>query len=188
MSKQLFGLILFFIMLLFSISFVSANVLNCDVNTFTQYGVTDDKSTWLCTLNGTNSTVNCISYVKDNLNGIVQTNPTYNKKSNALFGFSNVIDDRTSFVSQNNMLSVFFTKDNLIFDGRNYTYGVQCSDSTNIYKFESITMPEYKNINEPTTRMLWINENMTGLLLGLLLMFGVILLISIAIPYLRGRK
>jgi hypothetical protein len=186
--NKLFILILLLLTLLFSLSFVSADVLNCDVNTYTQYGVTDDKSTWLCTLNGTNSSVNCISYVKDNLSGIVQTNPTYHKKSNALIGFSNEVDDRTSFVSQNNLVSVFFTKDNLIFDGRNYTYGVQCSDGTNIYKFESVTLPEYKNINEPTTRLVWANQNMTGLLLGLLLLFVVIIIISIAVPYLRGRK
>lgn len=175
-------------MLIISISFISADVLNCDVNTYTQYGMIDDKSTWLCSLNGTNSTVNCITYVKDNESGIVQTNPTYTKKSDSILSFSkSEVDDRTSFVSQNNLLTVFFTKDNLVFDGRNYTYGVQCSDGLNIYKFESVTIPEYKNINEPTTRLFWVQNNASGIILGLILLIIIAFAVGLGIKTIRGR-
>lgn len=189
MAKSIMSIILFLIALCTAISFVSADVLNCDVNTYTQYGMgANDKTTWLCYLNGTNTTMNCISYVKDNVSGVLQTNPTYHKKSNAIISLSNDIDDRTSFLTENNLLTVFFTKDNIIFDGRNYTYGVQCSDGTNIYKFESETIPEYASINEPTTRLFWLNTNLTGIFIGLFMLIFVIIFIGILIHQIKGGR
>ena len=166
------------LLFLIYISFANSQTLSCDTNTYAEYGLMGDKVTWLCTLNGTSSTFYCLSYIKDNQSGIVQINPDYQKKSEALLGINNIIEDRQFFTSQNSVFNVHFTKENLVMDGRNYTYGVMCGNGTYVMTFESSIIPEYENLKSPTTRWFWATDNFTPLFIGFLIF--IILALAVA--------
>lgn len=158
--------------------FNTTNTINCDTESSTEYGFGDDKIKWFCNFNQTpESNVTCISYVKDVDGGIVQTNPSYDMKLNTILPEN--VEDRSSFVAENGLVQVYFTKDNLVFDKRDYVYGVKCSDGNAITEYQKISVPEYENINEPVTILFWAKNNLTGLMLGGIILFAILLVLSI---------
>lgn len=178
-------LLLFFVILIFIFNVVSAIDFDCDVNTYYVYGFGDDKVTWLCSINETSTVYECISYIKDSGMGVIQLNPSYQKKTDSVFAIFNKIEDRDSFTTSNGLVSIYFTKENIVFDGRNYTYGVKCASSTDILNYSVVAMPEYENVNAPTTRFMWLDSNVDNIILGLLILFVVVMFIGVGLRELR---
>lgn len=177
---------LLFFLILFSLPFALGS-LQCDTNTYSEHGFGNDKVYWLCSLTNASVQYDCISYIKDNSSGIVQLNPIYQKKSESLIGVMNDVEDRESFKSENGLVSVFFTKENLLFDGRAYIYGVKCSGNGEIFSSEKNMTPEYSNVNEPVTRLFWLKGNLAPLMIGLFLAFVCVVLVAFLIRTARGK-
>lgn len=177
---------IFIILFLVALALPITLAFQCDTNTYSEHGFTDDKVYWLCYFNDTASR-DCVSYIKDNESGVVQVNPVYQKKSESLIGVFNDVEDRESFRSENGLVSIFFTKENLLFDGRDYTYGVRCSTGSAIDSFEKNLTPEYKNLNAPITRTFWLKQNIAGLFLGVFLVFVLVVLVVMLINTARSR-
>jgi len=162
------------------------NTMECDSNTYTEYGFFGDKTRWICYPPvGSNSTTNCMSYVKDPSSGVIQTNPNYITKTSAFISIDNEYEDRTSFGAVGNMVSVYFTKDNIMFDGREYVFGVRCTSDGTYYNYEQLITPEYENVNMPITRFFWFKGNVMPIILGLLIGTIIMVLIVIAIAKVR---
>lgn len=165
------------------------NTMNCDTNTFSEYGFLNDKIKWLCNIPDNNKTANCISFVKDNESGIVQTNPDYKTKSNSVFSIgTSETEERTSFVTENGLVNVYFTKDNLLFDGRQYIFGVRCSTDTNTYEYKELFIPEYENVNDPINRWFWIKGNVIGIFFWLILAGIILFFVLYTIKKLRNAR
>lgn len=158
---------------------VVSQVITCDTGTYTSYGITDDVVEWLCSINSSND-YNCLSYVKDNESGIVQVNPNYQKKTDSVIALFNKIEDRQFFTTSNGVVAIYFTKDNLLFDARNYTYGVKCAYQGDSLTYEQSKIPIYENINAPQTRVHWWSENQFGILIFLTIIVVFIIVYLIA--------
>lgn len=150
--------------------------MTCDTENFTEHGVGDDKSYWLCTL-PESVDAKCVAFVKDHISGVVQVNPQYEQRQGSRYFVPEKVEDRKSFTASNGLVSVYFTKENLLFDGRDYLYSVRCSSATDTYTFGKVVTPQYSNINEPTTRLFWLKGNMVALVAGVFLL----ILIAIAV-------
>ncbi len=164
------------------------NTMTCDVNTFAEYGFFNDKIKWICYPQG-NISQKCVSYVKDVNGGVVQVNPEYKQKPTTFVSFSSdETEPRTFFVAENGLVTVYFTKDNLIFDGREYIFGVKCSDGNKTVIYEQLMTPEYENIVKPIGWSLFLRNNASmvfpSFIMLLLIFLGlavVVLLFSIFI-------
>jgi len=165
----------------------SNGTISCDINTFAEYGFFEDKIKWICYPHF-NSTASCISYVKDLSGGIVQVNPDYKTKANTLITFSSgETEERTSFNVENGLVTLYFTKDNLVFDGRQYIFGVKCSDGSTTTVYETLLTPEYESVKTPVTRWFWFKENATRIILGLLLAVLLVWILGYFIRELRKK-
>jgi len=164
------------------------NSMDCDSNTFTEYGFFADKVRWLCYPPvDFNTSTYCMSYVKDPSSGVLQTNPNYFTRADSILAYDNEIEDRTSFEAVGNIVSVYFTKDNLIFDGREYVYGVRCTNNGQYYTYEQLIKPEYENVSSPITRWFWIKDNLIGLFIGGIILAFIIFGIALHLRELRRR-
>jgi len=162
------------------------NTMSCDSNTYTEFGFFGDKTRWICYPPvSPNSSTHCMSYVKDPSSGVIQTNPNYITKTDSLISIDNEYEDRTSFEAVGNMVSVYFTKDNLLFDGREYVFGVRCTSDGDYYTYEQLITPEYENVNAPVTRFFWAKNNIVYIILGLLMSTIVLIFVAISIHKLR---
>ena len=164
------------------------NTMDCDTNTYTEYGFLGDKVRWICYPPvSDNQSTYCMSYVKDPSHGVLQTNPNYITRTDSILSWDNEYEDRTSFEAVGNMVSVYFTKDNLLFDGREYVFGVRCTNNGNFYDYEQLIIPEYENVNAPITRLFWLRWNIVGLFLGGVAMLVIVIIIAGHIRELRRR-
>jgi hypothetical protein len=119
-------------------------------------GIMFDKCYWNIDLNRTNTTFNCMSYVLTNESKLIQSNPVYTQKANPLIQLSRTdYEDREYFNIQNGIGQIYFTKENLVFDGRDYTFGVKCADSNEVLSSERNVQVGYENLNAPKTRFIW---------------------------------
>ena len=82
----------------------------------------------------------------------------------------------------------YFTKDNLIFDGREYVFGVRCTNNGDYYDYEQLITPEYENVNDPITRFFWFENNLMPIVLGGLITTLIIFIIAGYIRELRSRR
>lgn len=153
-------LVFIFIIAIIASAGVFAYELNCDTPKYTEYG---DKVFWTCELQRNDTEAlqpfNCVSYVKDMQGGMVQTNPDYDKKSETLISFGGEYDDREHFKMSNGLVNPYFSDNNLVFDKRNYTYGVECVYEDNTAKYEETVVPEYSNPNRAVTLWFYIDNN-----------------------------
>ena len=134
-------------------------------------------------LNDTTQNFSCLSYVKTldgfnvNLKDIVQVNPDYNKKEKAIFSLtSNEYESEEHFSTNRGIGTVYFTKENLLLDGRPYLFGVECSGSIDKIKLtsEKVGYVNWKFFNEPLTRLQWSVGQTTGFLLGFIIIIIII--------------
>lgn len=141
-------------------------------------GIMFDKCYWNIDLNRTNSSFNCMSYVLTNESKLIQSNPVYTQKTNPLIQLSRTdYEDRQYFTAQNGIGQIYFTKENLIFDGRDYIFGVKCADNNEVLSSERIVQVGYENLNTPITRTFWVESQMSAIVITIL----AIIIISIAI-------
>lgn len=162
------------------------NDFEIDYDSEVYFGLTDDKVYWKFNLNDTNNSYKCISYVKTTSGNLLQVNPQYTAKSNTLIQFSNAeYESREAFVTQNGIGNVYFTKENLVIDGRLYVFGVECSGNSQTIKSERLVSVLYESVNAPVTRWFWIKENLVSIIL---FMFIVIIITLIIAGLWRFRK
>ncbi len=164
------------------------NTMECDSNTYTEFGFFGDKARWLCYPPvSNNETTNCMSYVRDVHTGVIQTNPNYYTQSESLISLNSEVETRTSFEAVGNMVSVYFTKDNIMFDGREYVFGVRCTNNGDYYDYEMLITPEYENVNSSITRWMWFKDNLVGIFFASVISFVLIIIIAGYIRELRRR-
>jgi hypothetical protein len=142
-------------------------------------GLASDKAFGKIWLNDTNNTYVCLTYVKTDTGQIVQTNPPYTKRTDATVALTQKeIEDREFFVTQQGLANVYWTNHNLVIDGRQYIFGVECSGNGERLISEQLSTVGYKAVNEPITRWFWVRENILGITLFLL---GTIIIIAIVL-------
>ncbi len=154
------------------------------------YGLAfDEKVYWKFYINETNMTEDykCISYVKHMADGVVgeliQVNPVYTKQTKNLittFGVDNKYDSREYFKTIKGLGNVYFTKENLIFDTRQYLFGVQCTGNGKKLNSERVVTTEYEKLNSPITYWFWLQSNITTIITGIILF----IIVSIIVGYL----
>lgn len=159
--------------------------LDVDSELFFGYSLTglhSDKVYGKIWLNDTNHTYYCVSYVQTLQRKTLQTNPSYTKRSeSAIQLFSKEIEDREFFVTHNGLANVYWTNDNLVIDGRNYIFGVECSGNGNRLLSEQLAKVFYEPVNAPITRWFWFKENVFPIMLGFILLIFVIMIIGLLI-------
>ncbi|MCJ7768170.1 hypothetical protein MUP79_07245 [Candidatus Bathyarchaeota archaeon] len=144
-------------------------------------GLASDKVYGKIWLNDTNSTYYCVSYVKSTDGELVQTNPPYTKRTTSTISITpKEIEDREFFITQQGLANIYWTDHNLVVDGRQYIFGVECSGHNNRLISEQLSKVFYKPLNAPITRWFWAQQNTTGIVLGFLL----ILIIVFAVAFL----
>jgi len=149
-------------------------------------GLASDKVAGKIWLNDTNNTYYCLSYVKTTEGKLMQTNPPYTKRTQGLFQLiGKEIEDREFFVTQNGLANVYWTDNNLVIDGRDYIFGVECSGGGNKLNSERLSKVFYDPVNAPITRWFWLRENAVSLFLGFLVLIFLILFVAWAIYRLR---
>lgn len=159
--------------------------MSCDTLTYTEHGLDNDKAYWLCTMNNTLE-AKCVSYIEDTLSGVVQVNPQYNLRQGSRYFVPEAVEDRKTFSARNGIVSVYFTKENLVMDGRDYLYMVRCtSDQNQTFTYGEVISPKYSNLNEPFTRTIWLKQNMTSIVMGIILLLIVAMVIGSLIIYSR---
>lgn len=151
-------------------------------------GLNSDKTHGKIWINDTNTSYYCLSYVKTLADDLIQTNPPYTKRVAGLVQImGKEIEDREFFVTQMGLANVYWTSDNLVIDGRQYIFGIECSGGGNRIISEQVSTVGYDPINAPITRFFWIRENILPLTLGLLLLIIVTFVVAWGVKELRGR-
>jgi hypothetical protein len=98
------------------------------MDSLVDFGIGTDRITGKIWLNDTNSTYTCLSYIKTTNGSVVQTNPSYSKSTESTIALTQKeIEDREFFVTQQGIANVYWTNNNLVIDGRQYVFGVECS-------------------------------------------------------------
>lgn len=149
----------------------------------------NDKVYWKIFINDSNSSsdYNCITYVKNFKNGTIgssiQINPPKTEKQDRVFSLNSDYDDRDYFHTSNNLGVVYFTRKNLVFDGRKYLFGVECVNDDNRLLSERLVYPNYESLNSPITLFNWAKNNTMSLLLG----FFILVFLGIFIPILYKK-
>ena len=153
-------------------------------------GIASDKVFGKIFINDTNNTYECITYVTRLDNGqIVQTNPPYTKRTTSTIAFvPKEIEDREFFTTRNGLSNVYWTDNNLIVDGRQYKFSVECSGGGNHLKAEKFATVLYENVNAPITRWVWITQNVTGIFFFVILLIIVVGAIGLIVRELRQRR
>jgi hypothetical protein len=132
----------------------------------------------------TTSEYDCLTHVRTLENKLIQTNPPYTAKTDAIVHFrGSEYEDRQFFTTKNGIANVYFTKEDLIFDNREYLWTIECSNGTDTLITDVMLEARYSDINAPTTRFKWYGENTTALLLG-----GLFLLIFIVFAILIIKR
>ncbi len=151
-------------------------------------GLASDKTHGKIWINDTNNTYYCVSYVKTFEGNLVQTNPPYTKRTESTISFiPKEIEDREFFTTYNGLANVYWTDNNLVIDGRQYVFGVECAGNSQNLKSEILATVGYDPVNAPITRWFWFKENTVPIILGLLLLFIVTIVVAIFIRELRRR-
>ncbi len=141
-------------------------------------------------LNNTDDIFYCQSYVKtlDKFGikdkRVIQINPIFEEKTESLISLnSNTYEDREFFITNNGQATVYYTKENIIFDGRPYLFGVECVSNSTGEKLisEKVAYIEYTILNSPTTRFFWAVDNSWQILFTIIFAFMLVLILAFAV-------
>ena len=147
-----------------------------------------DKCYWQVSMNDTATDYRCTSYVLTTDGKLIQSNPPYVKKSSALIQISgSQYEDREYFSALNGLGQVYFTKENLIFDGRQYIFGAQCNSANQSLKSERLVQVGYENLSAPATRFFWGINNITWGIMAVLMFIVAVLIVAWVINKWRDR-
>lgn len=149
-------------------------------------GLASDKVFGKIWLNDTNNTYKCLTYVKDEDGILIQVNPPYTKRTTGTITlWGKEIEDREFFSTQNGLANVYWTDDNLVIDGREYVFGVECAGNGVRLRSEKSAEVNYMPVSKPITRFIWGVENLPWLMLGL---FGAVVLMIIVVGIVRAMR
>ena len=124
----------------------------------------------------------CVSYVKTTTGKLLQSNPVYELQTTSLINvLGKPSENREVFVTNNGLANVFWTKENLVVDGSEYVFGVECSSNSTHKISEKVVNVFYENVNSPVTRWFWFRDNMLFIGLGLIITIFIIILASMVI-------
>lgn len=155
----------------------------CDMFGSAEYGVLEDKIYFVCETSMADGY--CYSYIKDSAGGIVQVNPQKNIKSGSFKLIAEKYEDRDNFTLTNGIVSGYYTKDNLLFDDRSYSFGVICQNNNTVQEIWVNRTVEYENVNTPTTRFFWVDSNTTDIILGIIILVVFVILLALIIRFIR---
>jgi hypothetical protein len=148
-----------------------------DVDSTVYYGLTGDKIFGKIWLNDTANNYSCISYVKTAEGATIQTNPTYSQFTNGVLNRQQ--EDRQFFFPSNGIASVYWTKENIVVDGRTYVFGVECAGNGQKKAAEHAVTVLYKPINEPITRFFWLQNQWLAIIMVAIFVVLVVTIISV---------
>jgi hypothetical protein len=140
------------------------------------FGYGNDKAYGHIWLNDTANNYSCITYVKTIVGGLIQTNPSHTQFTTGVL--NRAIEDREFFIPNYGIAAVYWTKENLIIDGRQYIFGVECAGNGGKQTSEAIVTVLYENVNVPITRYFWVGENIVPIILGILGLVAIAILIG----------
>jgi len=151
--------------------------LDVDLEVFFGFGIgglASDKVNGKIWINDTNTTYYCLSYVETINREVVQINPPYTQRvPGGLFQLiPKEIENREFFITQNGLANVYWTNNNLVIDGRQYIFGVECSANNQLLKSEQLAQTFYEPINAPITRFVWVKDNAVAVVL--IIIFGIL--------------
>jgi hypothetical protein len=155
---------------------LTASDFEIDLDSIVYYGYGNDKVSGHIWLNDTVSNYSCITYVKTITGGLIQTNPAHTQFTTGVL--NREIEDREFFIPNYGIASVYWTKENLIIDGRQYIFGVECAGGGSKKTSEAIVTVLYENVNAPVTRYFWVGENIVPLIIGLIFIIAIAILIG----------
>jgi uncharacterized integral membrane protein len=139
-----------------------------DMDSEVYFGFGNDKVYGKIWLNDTVNNYSCISYVKTATNQTIQTNPAYATYTDSAI-WQHYTEERQFFFPSNGITSVYWTKENLVIDGRQYLFGVECAGNGQDLKSETIVTVLYENVNAPTTRFFWLQSQWSALIIGFIM-------------------
>jgi len=146
------------------------NDFDVDYDSEIYFGLTPDKVYWKFNLNDTNNSYKCVSYVKTTSGNLLQVNPQHTSKTISIVQLSSgEYEDRKYFETNNGIGNVYFTKENLVIDGRLYLLGVECAGNGQTLKSERLVKVFYEPVNAPITRWFWLKENIVPMVFFMLL-------------------
>jgi hypothetical protein len=153
------------------------------------FGLGNDKIFWAINLNDSNNAYKCTSYVITEEGRLIQTNPVYTKQSDTLIKFRDTnYEDREFFNIENGIGNVYFTKENLIFDGRDYVFGAQCAGNNQTLKSERWVKVGYENLNAPVTRSVWSVTQMGVIILIIIGGMAILFIIAVIINFYKKSR
>ena len=128
----------------------------------------------------------CISYVKDNENDVIQSNPQKVELRQAKIPiFRKRLETREFFDAQNGVVNAYFTYDDMV-AYTEFILGVRCTSNQTDLTGEKCITPHYKELKEVGTRSVWAVEN-TEMLLILVLVI-IVIIICLGVIYRKGKK
>ena len=141
------------------------NDFDVDYDSEVYFGLIPDRVYWKIYINQSNKTYRCLSYIKTHQQNMLQSNPQYTAQSDTLIRFrQSEYEDREYFTVEKGIGNIYFTKENLVVDGREYIFGVECSDGQGERLIsERFVRALYEPVNEPITRFFWVRDNVFGI-------------------------
>lgn len=163
--------------------------LQLDSDVFFGFKLTKDNKVYgKIFINSTNETFECISYVETLLGDLIQTNPVYSPPTTSLISiFAKDIDNRETFQTKNGLANIYWSSENIVVDGRDYIFGVDCSGGhgSKLTSQRQVTVL-YESVNSPITRLFWFKENIIPVALGLI--FLLIIILMLGYLYMRFKQ
>lgn len=150
-----------------------------DYDTTAYFGVGKDKVYWKINLNRSGDNYTCVSFINTMEGNLIQTNPNYGKRTDSILQLTGTgYEDRDFFPTHNGIANIYFTNENLIIDGRQYIFGVECSGNNETLLTTRIVNVGYEAINAPITRYFWAGNNIVPIIIGILIIIALAMFVG----------
>lgn len=171
--------------------------LQMDENVYLKPYRRDDKVYATIWLNSTNETFTCQSYIKT-LDGygikdkrVIQINPIYEAKEKSFLSLdTRNYEDREFFTTNKGQATIYYTKENIVVDGRPYLFGVECVGNQSGERLisEKVAYISYSIVNEPVTLMFWINKNIWAIIFTFIASMFIVIALALGLKHLGISK
>jgi hypothetical protein len=153
------------------------------------FGFGKDKVFGLAYLNNiSNKTYNCVTTVQTMQGMLVQSNPDYEQVVSSIIQlFPKSYENREFFTMENSLANVYWTNENLVIDGRNYLFGIGCSNGEELLISQKIVTVNYESANAPITRWFWIKDNIYPIMIFLIVLLVIVILIGLYFKRFKGQ-
>lgn len=123
-----------------------------------------------------NESFKCIDHIEDSAGKIVQSNPEYRERTDALIDLRQDPETRQYFTPANSIVNFYITKKNLIPD-EDYYLHIECSSPQRLLQSVHTFQVGYQNLDEVFFRTQWLMANSGYLFAGILVIFILLLVI-----------